>query len=126
MSVCEQIRELLPWFVEGSLAAEESAATAEHLASCPECLRDLAAAIRVRAAVRDAMASEPRAMEAAWERVARLAMGRRLAQVDVGSFLLGFRLGAWATRRWSPVRADLRVLGRNVHLVERGKGGRSA
>ncbi len=126
MNRCDEVRELVPWFVEGSLAAEESAAVAEHVASCPACLQDVAATIRVRTAVRAAVASEPAAMEALWERVARQAIGRRVAQIDLGSFLLGFRLGAWMTRRGSPVRADLRVLGRSVHLVERGKGGRSA
>lgn len=126
MTGCEEIRELIPWFVEGNLTAEENAGVAGHLASCSDCLRDVAGALRVRAAVRDALSLEPQAMEAMWERVARQAVGRRVAQIDVGSFLLGFRLGAWMTRRGSPVRADLRVLGRSVHLVERGKGGRSA
>lgn len=126
MSRCDEIRELVPWFVEGRLEAEESAAVAEHVASCAGCLQDIAATIRVRTAVRDAVASEAAAMEAMWERVARQAIGRRVAQIDIGSFLLGFRLGAWMTRRGSPVRANLRVLGRSVHLVERGKGGRSA
>lgn len=126
MSECRDVRELIPWFVDGGLATEESAALAQHLASCSECVRDLAEAIRIRAAVRDALAAEPPAMDAAWERVARRAVGRRLAQLDVGSFLVGLRFGAWLTRRQSPVRADLRVLGRDVSLVARKKGGRSS
>jgi anti-sigma factor RsiW len=126
MNGCEEIRDLIPWYVDGTLSPEESAAVAGHLASCADCLRDVAVAIRLRTAVRDALSSEPPVSEEMWERVARQAMGRRLAQLDVGSFLVGFRLGAWLTRRGSPVRADLRVLGHDVHLVERKRGGRSS
>jgi len=122
---CEGVRELIPWFVDGTLTPEQSAAVAEHLTSCAACVRDLSEAIRVRAAVRDALSTEHRAMDDAWDRVAHLAVGRRLVQVDVGLFLVGFRLGAWLTRRGSPVRADLRLLGRDVPLVARGKGGRT-
>lgn len=126
MNGCEEIRDLIPWYVEGVLSSEESATVAGHLASCSDCLRDVAVGIRLRTAVRDALSSEPRVSEAMWERVARQAMGRKLAQLDVGSFLVGFRLGAWLTRRGNPVRADLRVLGHDVHLVERKRGGRSS
>jgi anti-sigma factor RsiW len=126
MNGCEEIRDLIPWYVEGTLSSEDGTAVASHLASCPDCLRDVAVAIRLRTAVRDALSSEPRVSEAMWERVARQALGRRLAQLDVGSFIVGFRLGAWLTRRGSPVRADLRVLGHDVHLVERKSGGRSS
>ena len=126
MNGCEEIRDLIPWYLEGTLSSEESAVVAGHLASCSDCLRDVAVAIRLRTAVRDAVSSEPQVSEAIWERVARQAMGRKLAQLDVGSFLVGFRLGTWLTRRGSPVRADLRVLGHDVHLVERKRGGMSS
>jgi anti-sigma factor RsiW len=126
MNGCEGIRELIPWYVEGTLSSDEGSVVAGHLASCPDCLHDVAAAIRVRSAVRDALSSEPRVSEGMWERVSRQAVGRRLAQLDVGSFLVGLRLGAWLTRRGTPVRADLRLLGREVRLVNRNEKGGSS
>jgi anti-sigma factor RsiW len=125
MTGCEPTRELLAWYIEGSLAPAESVCVAEHLASCPACLRDLAEGLRVRSAVRAAVAAEPFAADAVWERVARQVVGRRVAQLDVGSFALGFRLGAWLSQRGSPVKADLRVLGRHVRLIDHKRGGGS-
>lgn len=126
MRHCEDVRELVPWYVEGRLSGEDMVAVAEHVASCRDCVRDVADVVRVRATVRAALAELRCDEEAMWERVSRQAVGRRLAQLDVGSFLLGLRLGAWMTRRGTPVRADLRVLGREVSLIDRRKRGGSS
>jgi anti-sigma factor RsiW len=126
MRGCEEVRELIPWYVEGNLATEEAADVATHIGACADCLHDVAAALRVRAAVRAALSALPQVSEEMWERVSRQALGRRLAQLDVGSFIVGFRLGAWLTRRGNPVRVDLRLLGREVHLINRRKGGGSS
>jgi len=126
MRGCEEVRELIPWYVEGSLAPEEGADVAIHIGACTDCLHDVAVALRLRAAVRDALSALPPVSEEMWGRVSRQTLGRRLAQLDVGSFIVGFRLGAWLTRRGNPVRADLRLLGREVHLINRRKGGGSS
>ena len=126
MRGCEEVRELIPWYVEGNLATEEGADVAAHIGACADCLHDVAAALRVRASVRAGFSALPLVSEEMWERVSRQALGRRLAQLDVGSFIVGFRLGAWLTRRGNPVRADLRLLGREVHLINRRKGGGSS
>jgi anti-sigma factor RsiW len=126
MRGCEEVRELIPWYVEGNLATEEGADVATHIGACADCLHDVAAALRVRASVRAAFCALPLVSEEMWERVSRQALGRRLAQIDIGSFIVGFRLGAWLTRRGNPVRADLRLLGREVHLINRRKGGGSS
>lgn len=126
MRGCEEVRELIPWYVEGNLAPEEGTDVATHIGTCANCLHDVAAALRVRASVRAAFSALPLVSEEMWERVSRQALGRRLAQLDVGSFIVGFRLGAWLTRRGNPVRADLRLLGREVHLINRRKGGGSS
>jgi hypothetical protein len=123
MKGCEEVRELIPWYVEGNLALEEGADVATHIGGCADCLHDVAAALRLRAAVRDALSTLPLVSEEVWGRVSRQTLGRRLAQLDIGSFIVGFRLGAWLTRRGNPVRADLRLLGREVHLINRRKGG---
>jgi len=126
MRGCEEVRELIPWYVEGSLAPEEGADVAIHIGACTDCLHDVAVALRLRAAVRDAISALPPVSEEMWGRVSRQTLGRRLVQLDVGSFIVGFRLGAWLTRRGNPVRADLRLLGREVHLINRRKGGGSS
>ncbi len=38
----EQIQDLLPWYANGSLGADEEALVEEHLLSCEECREDLA------------------------------------------------------------------------------------
>jgi anti-sigma factor RsiW len=126
MRSCEDVRELIPWYVEGQLSPEENVVVAQHLLECEDCLRDVATTLRLRGAVREALLTEPRVSEAMWERVSRHAMGRKLAQLDVGSFLLGLRLGARLTRRGNPVQADLRLLGREVRLVNRNRKGGSS
>ncbi len=124
MRGCEELRELFPWYVEGSLAPEEGAEVAAHLSVCAGCLRDVAAAMELRTAVREALSALPEVPAAMWERVSRQTSGRRLAQLDVGSFVVGLRLGAWLTRRGNSVRGNLRILGRDVELFRAGKGGR--
>ncbi len=126
MKTCQDVRELIPWYVEGKLSPEEGVAIAEHVAECSACMRDVAVGVRLRGSVRDALDSVEWNAERGWERVARQAVGRRLAQLDVGSFLVGLRFGAWLTRRGTPVRADLRLLGREVSLIDRNRGGRSS
>jgi Putative zinc-finger len=41
-SACVQWREALPWYTAGTLSAEVRAAVERHLASCPDCVRELA------------------------------------------------------------------------------------
>jgi anti-sigma factor RsiW len=122
MKKCEELRELIAWYVEGSLSSQESAEVAAHLGECAECLQEMAAATRLRVAVRDALSALPEAPDTLWEQVSRELFGRRLAQLDVGSFLVGLRLGAWLTQRGSSVRANLRVMGRDVQLFRARKG----
>ncbi|MBD3648140.1 MAG: zf-HC2 domain-containing protein, partial [Pseudomonadales bacterium] len=37
----EEVKELLPWFVNGSLNEDEQSIVNEHLESCDECQRDI-------------------------------------------------------------------------------------
>lgn len=38
---CKQVRELLPWYLNGTLEDSEKKAISEHLATCSECRREL-------------------------------------------------------------------------------------
>jgi len=116
MTNCERIRELIPWYASGTLAEEESREVTAHLVSCEVCQEELALALRLKRRVEADAQHLPRIPDAAWQRVAAEAFGRPIAKIDVGSFLLGFSLGANRKRGGVPVYGDLRVLGRKVRL----------
>ena len=124
MSSCEDVRDLIPWYVEGSLPAEESRRVAAHLAHCSECVHELADVLRIRTELAEAFEQLPKASESLWKRIRDKTQGRSIARIDVGSFLLGFTMGASVLRRSMPVRGDLHVLGRKFNLFDvRKKGG---
>jgi anti-sigma factor RsiW len=123
MRYCAEILELLPWYVEGSLDGEEARAVALHLTECAECLQELALTLRVRTELADGFERMPKASEGLWDRIRTTTQGRSVARLDVGSFLLGFTMGASIQRRSLPIRGDLRLLGRKIRLFDVGKGG---
>ncbi len=126
MNRCTEIQELIPWYIEGALSGEEARAVAEHLSRCDRCRDDLAATMRLRLDVRAIVDAAPAASSRLRDRVTQQAFGRRLAQLDVGSFFLGFSLGASLRKSGLPVRADLNVMGRRIRLfnTERKGGAR--
>ncbi len=125
MSRCTEIRELIPWYVEGTLSGEEERAVAAHLSECERCRDDLVMTMRLRSDVRAIVGGAPGASSRLRDRVVQRAFGRKLAQLDVGSFFLGFSLGASLRKRDIPIRGDLNILGRRIRLfnTER-KGGK--
>jgi anti-sigma factor RsiW len=118
MNDCERIREMLPWYVTGKLGAADAATVASHMLSCEACRQELAEVVWVRHTVSAEKAELPNVRQRVWRRVMDRAGFRSTANVDVGSFLVGLRLGVNARRPGSPVRASLRVMGRNVRIVE--------
>jgi anti-sigma factor RsiW len=117
MTECERILELLPWYVTGKLGATDTAAVAAHVQSCEACRQELAEIVWIRHAVSAEKRDLPAVRERVWRRVMTRAGFRDVARVDIGSFLVGFRVGVNARRPGSPVRASLRVMGRNVRIV---------
>lgn len=63
----EEVQELLPWLVNGTLAHDEVAFVETHLAGCAQCQAELAAERQLAAAIE----SSPVDSEAAWERMER-------------------------------------------------------
>lgn len=114
---CERTRELLPWYATGKLGAADAAAVAAHVQSCEACRQELAEVVWVRHTVHAGKADTPGVGERVWRRVMARAGFRNVANVDVGSFLVGLRLGVNARRPGSPVRASLHVMGRDVRIV---------
>jgi anti-sigma factor RsiW len=125
MTNCERILDLLPWYVTGKLGVADAGAVAAHIQSCEACRRELAEVVWVRHTVGATTFGMPGVRQRVWRRVMTKAGFRDTANVDIGSFLVGFRLGVNARRPGSPVRASLRVMGHNVRIVgaqRRGEG----
>jgi anti-sigma factor RsiW len=117
MTGCERILELLPWYVTGKLGVVDATAVAAHIQSCEACRRELAEVVWIRHSVGATALGMPGVRQRVWRRVMTKAGFRDTANVDIGSFLVGFRLGVNARRPGSPVRASLRVMGHNVRIV---------
>jgi predicted anti-sigma-YlaC factor YlaD len=123
MSRCTEIQELIPWYVEGALSRAEERDVALHLSDCDGCRNDLVTTMRLRLSVRAAVDETPSPSHRMRDRVMQQAVGRRLAQLDVGSFFLGFSLGASLRKRHIPIRGDLNVMGRRIRLFNTGRKG---
>jgi len=121
---CERIRELIAWYATGSLRRAESAAVTGHLACCEACREELAETLRLKVGVESEVRRMPRLPDGAWKRVVASVRGEPIARIDVGSFLLGFTLGARVRRSGVPVYGDMRLLGRKIRLfnVEKEAG----
>ncbi len=123
MNRCTEIQELIPWYIEGALSRDEERAVAAHLSECDRCRDDLVTTMRLRLDVRAIVDAAPAVSSRLRDRVTRQAFGRRLAQLDVGSFFLGFSLGASLRKRNIPIRGDLNVMGRRIRLFNTGRKG---
>ena len=121
MITCEEVRELIPWYVTGRIEIDEAKKIADHLSGCPECQADLVDAAWMRRLVA-ATAQDAAPRPEVWSRIERKAGLADLARIDVGSFLIGLKLGVSASSRRYPVHGSLRVLGHNVRIVGRRRG----
>ncbi len=125
MSRCREVQELVPWYIEGGLLSEEERAVAEHLSQCDACRDDLVMTMRLRFDIRTIVDAAPGPSSRLRDHVSRRVLGRKLAQLDVGSFVLGFSMGASLRNRRIPIRGDLNVMGRRIRLfnTERNRKG---
>jgi len=121
MTSCGRILELIPWYANGTLSRDEMRIVTAHLADCEACRNELATTLRLKSVAERDLRSLPGLPDAVWDRVSAEVQGRAIARVDVGSFLLGFSMGARVRRGGVPVYGDLRLLGRKVRLFDVGK-----
>jgi hypothetical protein len=100
----DEIRDLLPWYVTGSIEIVEAA-----LVRC-----------RFEQGVRQSKGPA----RSAWDRLAdEIGVGPKGLCIDVGSLMLGLRLGIAAADRQHPVRGRLRLLGSRYNVIgSRTKG----
>jgi predicted anti-sigma-YlaC factor YlaD len=118
---CERVRELIPWYANGTLPPSEMEEVTAHLAECGACRNELAATLRLKVQIDGDVRRLPRLPETVWRRVSAEVQGRPLAQLDVGSFLVGFTFGARVRGGRLPMYGDLRLLGRKLRLFDVGK-----
>lgn len=114
---CKRASELIPWYANRTLSAEEARDLARHIATCPSCQEDLVEAIRLSLEVKRAISSIPGAPEGLRERTVP-EREIELARFDLGSFLIGLWLGLSVKGTRGAVRGDLRLLGRRVRLFK--------
>ena len=121
MNACDPIRELIPWYVNGSLSVEEARQVAAHLSRCEACRDELTQIVRLNVEVRRAF-DEIEGMKGEIKReVLEKTAGKTLASFDLGSFLLGFSFGASYQKGRVPIRGDLKLLGRRIRLISPDK-----
>ena len=120
---CEQVRELISWYVNGTLPGDEAAAVAGHIAQCADCRQELAQTLQISLQVWSAIDRTPSMPEDVWDRVKSDRREIPLGSLNLGSFLLGLYLGLSVTRRGRPrVTSNLHLFGRQVLLYQtRGK-----
>lgn len=118
MMQCEQVRELIPWYVNGTLSRAEATAVAEHIAQCAVCREDLAQTIQLSLQVRLAIEEDtPPLPKRVWETVQAERGEVPLGSLNLGSFLLGLSMWLSVTRRGrARFTSNLRLLGRQVPI----------
>jgi len=126
MMTCEQVREWLPWYVSGSIELAEAEHVASHLATCDACRSEFVETAQLRLRLGEVAGTAPAPTASAWRELHRKLGLDETVRVDLGSALLGLRLGIAANDPRSPVRGDLRVCGNRVRVIgtrrQRSKG----
>ena len=121
MRTCDEIRELLPWYVKGSLGNSEMMEVSAHLSKCETCRAELATTVQVSLALDGLYRHLPSSPDDLWNQVTKQTHGRPLGSFHVGSFLVGFSMGARWKRGNVPIQGDLRVMGRRMRLFDTNK-----
>lgn len=121
MNTCTPTRELIPWYINGSLSVDEARQVAAHLLRCESCRDELAQIMRLNIEVCRAFDEIKSMKTEVKKKVLKLTAGKTLASLDLGSFLLGFSFGASYQKGRVPIRGDLKLLGRRIRLISPDK-----
>ncbi|MCK5828497.1 zf-HC2 domain-containing protein [Candidatus Bipolaricaulota bacterium] len=121
MKPCASIRELIPWYVNGTLSIDEARHVAAHLSQCEICRDELIQHMRLNIEVRKAFGELEGLRSEIKKNVLKRVTGKKLASLDLGSFLLGFSFGVSYQKGRVPIRGDLRLLGRKIRLISSDK-----
>lgn len=121
MNACTPIRELIPWYVNGSLSVDEAREVAAHLSRCESCRDELTQVMRLNVEIRRTFDDLESMRAEVKQEVLDKTAGKMLASINLGSFLLGFSLGASYQNGRIPIRGDLKLLGRRIRLISTDK-----
>lgn len=109
-----ELRELLPWYANGTLTGDERAKLEAHLARCGSCQRELAELRGLKEQIISSLesASEPSA-ELCARTIERIRSGERrtIAQFNWQLFALGFTLGVLYERGRVRIEPEIEALG---------------
>ncbi|MBN1858056.1 zf-HC2 domain-containing protein [Candidatus Bipolaricaulota bacterium] len=117
MMTCNEARELIPWYVAGSLSAHEVGELAVHVADCSDCRAQLARDVSLGIDLEGALKSLPGIPSGGFEKVSRQIKRLPSTGVDIGSFLAGLSVGLSARGSGAPLKADLKLLGYRIPLL---------
>jgi len=123
-----RVRQLLPWYVNGTLEGEELTEVERHLRRCSRCRAEIEGLQKLQADLRTALEGPAlstdllenalelieaeRLLEEGLKRTLRLPGAERpMKELNFGLFVLGFSLGVAYERGRLPFRAELSALG---------------
>ena len=117
MTACHSIRELIPWYITGSLEMVEAERVAAHLRSCSACRDDFVEAAFARCQFEQLLGSTQVPMQAVWEQLSdKIGSSSDEVRLDVGSLMLGLRLGIASASQRQPVHGELRLMGKRYNV----------
>jgi hypothetical protein len=122
MMTCDQTREWLPWYVTGSIDFEIAERIAAHLKDCDACCAEFVETAQLRHRFGAAVGGAPTPKVSVWSRLRGDSGSEEDVRIDLGSFLIGLRLGIVARDRRTPIHGDLRIWGRSVRIIGKKKG----
>ena len=97
---------------------EEAEQVAAHLRSCAACRDDFVEAAFARCQLEQQLDRVEAPVGAVWERLANeVGATADEIQIDVGSLMLGLRLGIAAASQQRPVHGELRLMGRRYNVI---------
>jgi len=123
MTLCQTVRDWLPWYISGHLTPNKVGRLAHHIEHCEACQKELARVIQLRHQFVSSVDAAPTPSDRVWEAMAPALESAPRSHIDVGSFLIGLNFGIAAHDRRTPVQGDLKVLGRRVRIIGKRKKG---
>jgi anti-sigma factor RsiW len=110
----QELRELLPWYANGTLREEERTKVEAHLARCERCQRELRELRQIKGLVALSVESVPEPSEGLFARtVERIRSQERhtIAKLSWQIFALGFSLGVLYERGRVRLEPEIEALG---------------
>lgn len=112
---CDEARERIPLYAARSLPKAEEEVLLRHVVGCTSCGEELVETVRLAHALRRTWAEVPGLPAGSWLAVAARTVGIPVMELELGSDLVGLRLGVRAGR--APLTGTLSILGREVPVL---------